>query len=253
MADQLDTNLLKADWEVAVSLGDQVPLRFYSILFFNHPETRMMFPPGMAAQRDKLVRAIGDAVANVENLDAIAPRLRRLGRDHRRFGAGVAHYGAVLDALLTTFGVLFQLHDLEWTEAHVDTWTSAYEVIYQIMIGAAIEQEEAGIPPWWDAMITEVTRTRTHAVVRVDRTEAPETYVARPGDRIDVMAGHRPGLWTRAEILSPWNGTLDFQVRHQRAPLDIAALAIASLRAGNVLRVGPPDSEPFEHEETVKP
>ena len=69
-----------------VSYGDQVPLHFYSYLFVAYPQMREMFPLSMAAQRDRILTALGQAVANVDQVDTFAPRLEALGRDHRKFG-----------------------------------------------------------------------------------------------------------------------------------------------------------------------
>jgi len=61
--------------------GDAVPLFFYSDLFLRHPETRDLFPVSMAAQRDRLVHALGRIVSDVEHADALGEYLRGLGRD----------------------------------------------------------------------------------------------------------------------------------------------------------------------------
>ncbi len=44
----MDTAALKRTWAAAESLGDEVPLFFYSHLFLSHPELRGMFPVSMA-------------------------------------------------------------------------------------------------------------------------------------------------------------------------------------------------------------
>ena len=65
-----------------------------------------MFPPSMAAQRDRLVAALGAVVANVDNLDAAVPFLQGLGRDHRKFAVEPGHYPAVGASLLALLLVL---------------------------------------------------------------------------------------------------------------------------------------------------
>jgi hemoglobin-like flavoprotein len=88
----LDSARLKENFAYVAMHGDEVALFFYSDLFLRHPELREMFPVSMAAQRDRLVRAIGKIVSDVGHLDQLTPYLRELGRDHRKFGTLPAHY-----------------------------------------------------------------------------------------------------------------------------------------------------------------
>ena len=98
----MDTAALKQTWARAQSLGDEVPLFFYSHLFLSHPELRSMFPVSMATQRDRLVGALGRIVSNVDELDEVTEFIQQLGRDHRRFEVIAAHYNAVGASLLAT-------------------------------------------------------------------------------------------------------------------------------------------------------
>lgn len=79
----MDPDTLKNSWALVAKSGDEVPLFFYSHLFLSHPELREMFPVSMAAQRDKLVAALGAVVSNADQLDQVTPVLAQLGRDHR--------------------------------------------------------------------------------------------------------------------------------------------------------------------------
>ena len=60
----MDAAELKRTWALAESLGDEVPLYFYSHLFLSHPDTRDMFPVSMATQRDRLVGEIGQGAGD---------------------------------------------------------------------------------------------------------------------------------------------------------------------------------------------
>ena len=62
----IDAAGLKQSWDLISRYGDQVPLFFYSALFLGHPYTRAMFPVSMAAQRDRLVGALGRVVSQVD-------------------------------------------------------------------------------------------------------------------------------------------------------------------------------------------
>lgn len=54
------------------------------------------------ATRDKLVRALGQVVSNVDRLGEVSPLIEQLGRDHRRFDVVAEHYPAVGASLLAT-------------------------------------------------------------------------------------------------------------------------------------------------------
>lgn len=98
----MDPAALKNSWALVAKSGDEVPLFFYSHLFLSHPEVREMFPVSMAAQRDKLVGALGAVVSNAAQIDEVVPFLQQLGRDHRRFSVVAEHYSAVGASLLAT-------------------------------------------------------------------------------------------------------------------------------------------------------
>lgn len=140
----MNTDLLSETWAKAEAIGDRVPAWFYAFLFLKNPELRRMFQPGMADQRDRLVTALGDIVSKVDDLDALVPVLRRLGRDHvRRYGVRPEHYPLVGEALLATLA--FHLGDA-WTPEVAGTWAAAYQVVADVMATAAdpepFEQQE---------------------------------------------------------------------------------------------------------------
>lgn len=136
----MDADCLKRQWHVVAQNGDRVPAFFYAALFRMYPETRALFPIHMGSQRDRLVAALGEAVANIDNVDAITPFLQELGRNHaRRYGVEATHYPAVGAALLITLE-----HFLEgaWTPETAEDWAKAYQVVADVMItGARTEQD----------------------------------------------------------------------------------------------------------------
>ena len=88
-----------------------MPLSFYSVLFLAHPQTRRLFPPSMAAQRDRLVAAPGAVVAQVDDPDHLAHFLGQ-----------------------------------EWTDELADPWARAYQVVSATMLQAA-QAEADSCPP----------------------------------------------------------------------------------------------------------
>lgn len=117
----MDTDALKRSWAQVAAHGDAVPGYFYAHLFLAHPEVRDMFPVTMAAQRDRLVRALGRMVSNVDDVGSVVGYIQDLGRDHRKFGTLGDHYPAVGASLLATLNHF--LGD-RWTPELADDWAA---------------------------------------------------------------------------------------------------------------------------------
>lgn len=131
----MNTDLLRETWKLALGHGDRFPGYFYSHLHLAHPETRAMFPVGMALQRDRLVTALGEVISNVDQIDRAVPMLQRLGRDHaRRYRVRPEHYPWVAEALLAS--LKHHLGDA-WTPEAAGTWAAAYQLVSDVMIAAA--------------------------------------------------------------------------------------------------------------------
>src|SRR5690554_450383 len=118
----MDVDLLRATWHHAGRFGDRFVAWFYGQLFYAHPELRDLFGVDMAGQRRKLADTLDLVVAGADNLEAVAPKLRKLGRMHRRYGVTVDMYPAVGEALIVTFARF--LGD-DWTPDAEATWTQA--------------------------------------------------------------------------------------------------------------------------------
>jgi NAD(P)H-flavin reductase/hemoglobin-like flavoprotein len=215
--------------------GDEVPLHFYADLFLKHPETRDMFPVSMETQRAHLVGALVKIVANVDRLDELTVFLRDLGRDHRRFGALAAHYGAVGASLLATFEYF---SGDAWTPDLAADWASAYELVASVMIDAA-QEDETRSPAYWSGTIVSQERKAFDIAVLTVRTEPRLEYL--PGQSVAIQSARRPGLWRYYSIANAPrpDGLLDFHVRL----IDGGAVSMA-LTAGSALgdhlRLGPP-------------
>jgi hemoglobin-like flavoprotein len=158
----VDIPAMRANFAKAAATGDEAPLYFYSHLFLSHPETRALFPVSMAHQRDRLFAALGDVIARVDDLEALLPILRQLGRDHRKFGTVAAHYPAVGASLLATL----EHFDDEWTPELAKSWSEAYDVVATVMIEAA--EAAAEDPAWWEAdVVGHERRTIDVAVLQI--------------------------------------------------------------------------------------
>src|SRR5215831_4142288 len=145
----LDVQRLKDSFARVAMHGDAVPLFFYSDLFLRHPETRDLFPVSMAAQRDRLVHALGRIVSDVDRLDDLRPFVQDLGREHRKFGAVADHYPAVGASLLAT---LAHFNGPAWTPELATDWQTAYELVAQVMIEAAADDATVR-PAFWEGTV----------------------------------------------------------------------------------------------------
>ncbi|MGY1711253.1 globin domain-containing protein [Geodermatophilus sp. SYSU D00758] len=229
----MDIPAMRASFGKAAAAGDEAPLYFYSHLFLSHPETRQMFPVSMAHQRDRLFEALGTVMAQVDDLDSLVPVLEQLGRDHRKFGALPAHYPAVGASLLATL----EHFDDEWDAELAASWAAAYELVAEVMIGAAEAASEQ--PAWWEAeVVSHERRTVDVAVLRL-RPQQPLDYL--PGQSISVETELRPRLWryySPATAPRP-DGTLELHVK-ARAGGPVSSALVRRVGVGDVLRLGPP-------------
>lgn len=224
---------MRTSFAKAAATGDEAPLYFYSHLFLSHPETRQLFPVSMAHQRDRLFAALGDVIARVDDLDALVPVLRQLGRDHRKFGTVAAHYPAVGSSLLATL----EHFDDAWTPELAKDWTEAYTLVAEVMITAA--DESAAQPAWWDAdVVGHDRRTFDVAVLQV-RPRTRYDYAA--GQSVSLESELRPRLW---RYYSPANaprpdGLLELHVK-ARDGGPVSSALVRRIGVGDVLRLGPP-------------
>lgn len=230
----MDTERMKASFAKVASAGDEVPLFFYSHLFLSHPETRAMFPVSMMQQRDRLLTALGNVVARVDDLDALVPILVQLGRDHRKFGTLADHYPAVGASLLVT---LQHFAGEDWTPELAADWAAAYELVAKVMVDAA--EEASDEPAWWDAkVVSHDRRTPDIAVVEL-QTEPRLDYL--PGQSVSVETPLRPRLW---RYYSPAraprdDGLVEIHVRLMDGG-PVSSALVRGLGVGDVVHLGPP-------------
>jgi NAD(P)H-flavin reductase len=202
-------------------------------LFLTHPETRALFPVSMAHQRDRLFSALGEVVAWVDDLDRLVPVLQHLGRDHRKFGTVAEHYPAVGASLLATLAHF----DDEWDEDLAKSWTDAYGLVADVMIGAA--EKASTEPPWWEAEI--VAHERRTIDVAVLRVVPRSPFEHLPGQSVSLETELRPKLWRYYSVANAPrpDGELELHVKaRDGGPVSTALVRRAAV--GDVLRLGPP-------------
>lgn len=231
----IDPHILRTTWAKVTQYGAQVPLYFYSHLFLSHPEVRRMFPPSMAAQRDRLVAALGAVVANVDDLGAAVPFLQGLGRDHRKFDVAPTHYPAVGASLLAT---LEHFLGPDWTPQAAESWTEAYGIVAQVMIEAAAVAAES-TPAWWDAEIVahEILGGRRDIARVTIATRQPFRYLAGQSMTLETaMAPARWRFYTPAHPPRP-DHTIEM---HIKLVGTVSWQLVNVMGVGDRLRLGPP-------------
>lgn len=231
----MDSSALKRTWALAASLGDEVPLYFYSHLFATHPEVRDMFPVAMGAQRDKLFAALGHIISHADQIDTVGGFIGQLGRDHRRFSVVPEHYSLVGASFLAT---LQRYLGPEWTDEVASSWSEAYGLIAKVMVMAA-EDASDETPAWWEGEVLSVDR-RSLDVAVVD-VQMPQDFTYAPGQAVAVEVPALPRTW---RYLSPANapradGTVQFHVQLIPGGL-FSTAAVRKTGPGDVIRVGAP-------------
>ncbi|GGW62052.1 globin domain-containing protein [Streptomyces xantholiticus] len=230
-----ETDLIRASASVVEPLAAEMTVYFYAILFARHPEVRQMFPPGMDAQRGRLLRALLRIVDLVDDPENLVRFCGHLGRDHRKFGTLAAHFPAVGECLLAS---LARYAGPAWTADIAAAWTKAYGVVADVMISAA-EQDEAVRPAVWPATVVH-RAPRGNGIAEITvRPDMPYEYAA--GQYVSVETPWWPKQW---RYYSPANapredGTLTFHVRAV-AGGSVSDALVHRCAVGDVLRLGPP-------------
>jgi hemoglobin-like flavoprotein len=130
--------LVRISFAKVAPIKDQVAALFYRRLFELDPSLRPLFKGDMAAQRAKLMVALGAVVASLDRLARILPMVRQLGRQHAFYGVRPDHYAFVGEALIWT---LEQAQGAGFTRATRRAWTDAYSCLAWEMIAAAEEHK----------------------------------------------------------------------------------------------------------------
>jgi nitric oxide dioxygenase len=128
--------LVQASFEMVRPIADQAAETFYQRLFEIAPEYRMLFKNNMKKQGAMLMSTLGLAVGSLNNLEAILPAVRALGKRHAGYGVTAEHYQPVAEAFLWTLG--YHLGE-DFTPELKEAWVEAYT----ILAGAMIEASEA--------------------------------------------------------------------------------------------------------------
>jgi NAD(P)H-flavin reductase/hemoglobin-like flavoprotein len=233
-----DAALLEENLRLIDDRSDRVLNYFYASLFGENPALRSLFPAAMDAQRDRLFRALVDAVRHLGDVDAFVPMLAQLGRDHRKYGVQTEDYASFGRALI---GSLERFSEDVWVPELEDAWVRAYGYIASTMIEGA-EQAAASEPAWWQAEVVAHERRAEDIAVITVRPDRPYSY--RAGQFASIETPYRPRSWRRYSMATAegHDGLVEFHVRTVGAGC-VSGPLVWSARVGDVYKLGAPTGD----------
>ncbi len=235
MLDDDEIGLLDESLRLLADRADDVVAYFYAVLFAEAPQLRQLFPVAMDAHRERLFRALVDAVRSLADPDRFVPMLEQLGRDHRRYGVRGEHYEVVGRALVTALRT--HTDDL-WVPELEAAWTKAYAVMADLMRAGAREAASRE-PAWWRGELVAHERRSDDLAVLLVRTDRAYDY--QPGQYASIETPYRPRSWrTYSMATAPSaDGLLEFHVRALSNGW-VSGPLVWRAQVGDHLRIGAP-------------
>jgi hemoglobin-like flavoprotein len=138
----LDLEALETSFDLVAPRGDELMDVFYRRLFEAAPAVRPLFPQDMRTQKTMLLAALVLLRKSLRDLDAIVPKLRKLGACHVAYGAQPEHYPVVGAVLIAS---LAEVAADAWSTRFEHAWTTAYGIVAATMLEGAAEAEPVRI------------------------------------------------------------------------------------------------------------
>ena len=180
---------IRQTFRYVADAGDEAVGYFYAWLFLRRPELRLLFPPAMDEQRDRLFRALSRIVESLSTPEEMASYLAQLGRDHRKYRVEPDMYEAVGEALVAT---LRAFAESAFTAEAEQAWTQTYAAAAALMIRAA-EEDGTLSPPSWTAEVVGVDKRRHEIAVITVAPDRPLPYLA--GQHLTLQTARWPHVW----------------------------------------------------------
>lgn len=215
--------------------SDELVRRFYTHWFAIDTSARDLFPPDMAAQRQRFAHAVTYVLGELVAQRAQQPVefLAQLGRDHRKYGVAQRHYDSMQNALYSAFR--HHLSD-RWTDRLAEAAHDAIALMIGLMRGAA---EAEKTPPFCDGTVIEHMRvTRDVSVVRL-QLDQPLFY--HPGQYVTVQVPQWPRRWRylSPSIPADRGGGIEFHIRSVTGGM-VSTAIVAETRPGDRWRLSNP-------------
>jgi len=139
MLDQKTIEIIKSTVPVLKTHGVEITTHFYKTMFTNNPEVKPFFNMDKQASGEQpkaLAMTVLAAAQNIDNLEALLPAVKKIGKRHVEVGILPEHYPIVGQNLLVAIKDV--LGDAA-TDEIIEAWRKAYGVIADIFI--QVEQE----------------------------------------------------------------------------------------------------------------
>ena len=140
--DHHTTAVVRGSWKRVESIAPAAAALFYDNLFAADPALKLLFKNDITHQGERLMKMIGSAVDQLDELPTLVPVLESLAQRHAGYGVREEHYQTVGTALLKTLGQ--GLGD-EFTPAVRAGWERVYGLISEVMVAAARRQASATV------------------------------------------------------------------------------------------------------------
>ena len=128
---QMDVNLeVQASLELLLKEGDRFAKTFYQNLFDKTPRLRELFKNNMQQQERMLTHMVGGIVYSLSRPHFLSQGLKKLGRDHERYGVQPEHYPLVKSAFLET--IQEELGE-DCNPEILEAWNTALDVVTNFM------------------------------------------------------------------------------------------------------------------------
>lgn len=134
MLDQKTIEIIKSTIPVLKEHGLDITTHFYKIMFANNPEVKGFFNMDKQASGEQpkaLAMTVLAAAQNIDNLEALLPAVKKIGKRHVEVGILPEHYPIVGKNLLAAIKDI--LGDAA-TDEIMEAWGKAYGVIAEIFI-----------------------------------------------------------------------------------------------------------------------
>lgn len=134
MLEQKTIDIIKSTVPALKAHGVEITTVFYKNMFEQNPEVKALFNMEKQASGEQpkaLAMSVLAAAQNIDNLEAIAPVVRKIGEVHCNCNVKPEHYPIVGKHLL---GAIKEVLGDAATDEILDAWAQAYQVLAEIFI-----------------------------------------------------------------------------------------------------------------------
>lgn len=276
MSTQVSTGLTKRDMDIVKSTvpvlqeqGSVITSLFYQRMFENHPELKNIFNQTnqkIGDQSKALADAVMAAAANIDQLDAILPKVKQVAEKHVSLNIKPEQYPIVGKYLLLAMQEV--LGDTASDDV-ISAWTKAYDEIANVFIEVErgmYEETESKPGGWLDFRPFKV-------IDKVVESDVITSFYLEPADGKPFM-GYRPGQYVtvKAEIegephnhlrqysmsLAPNEGVYRISVKREDASGDLPAGIVSSylhnqVEKGDTIPITAPAGDFFLDQDDTRP